>query len=118
MIKLWLDDERPCPEGFTHARTAVEAIRLMAEHDVEEADLDHDLGHCDACTGCQGYKSTCGCACHWTGYTVVLWMAASGTWPTKKPRVHSANPAGAANMRAVIERYFGRTLADVLTERR
>lgn len=109
-IRLWLDDKRPCPEGWVHAHTAEEAIRILGATQVDEASLDHDLGHCDNCTTCNGYKSACGCKCHWTGYSVTLYMASTGRWPAKKPTVHSANPAGAANMRAVIDRYFGARL--------
>jgi hypothetical protein len=40
------------------------------------------------------------------GYDLVKWMAEYDVWPKLKPRVHSANPAGAANMISTIERYW------------
>jgi hypothetical protein len=46
-MKLWIDDERPAPEGWIHARTLVEAlyyIYSMMDH-IECIALDHDLGH-------------------------------------------------------------------------
>jgi len=112
-VKLWLDDNRPCPlaadgeEGWTLAKTSREAIELLKIHDFEEASLDHDLGHCDACNQCGGYTSSaCGHDCHWTGYTVVIFMINSGRWPKTKPRVHSANPIGAGHMKDAIDRYY------------
>jgi hypothetical protein len=109
-VKLWLDDKRPAPEGWTHAHTAREAMRLLAREHVEEASLDHDLGHCDGCVGCKGYQSACGCECHQTGYSVALFMASTGRWPDKQPTCHSANPAGKANIESVIRRYFGKRI--------
>src|SRR5687767_10496793 len=76
-VKLWLDDERPAPPGWVRANTATEALRLLAEGDVEEVSLDHDLGIEE------------------TGYDVVLWIEEKVfTDPTYSPprmRVHSAN---------------------------
>jgi len=147
-VKLWLDDKRPCPDGWLHARTALEAMDILGDGEVAEADLDHDLGRCPQCSTCRGFKAVCGCgchwpeilamhhfrttslptdacqkcsacngyrsscrcSCHWTGYNLVLWMAARGLWPRKKPVVHSSYPGGAANMRAVIDLYFGKQL--------
>jgi hypothetical protein len=42
--RLWLDDLRPVPEGWTWVKTVGEAISLMESGDVTEASLDHDLG--------------------------------------------------------------------------
>jgi hypothetical protein len=45
MMKLWLDDVRPMPEGYDrHARTADEAIALLETGDVSHISFDHDLG--------------------------------------------------------------------------
>lgn len=107
MMKLWLDDVRLPPEGWVWCKTAVEAIEVLATGEVEEASLDHDLGCCEACTQCtglHGYSNGCIHNCHWTGYTVVKWMAENNVWP-ETIWVHSANPVGAANMQAVIDRY-------------
>lgn len=32
-MKLWVDDIRPCPDGYTHARSVNEAIRLLERQD-------------------------------------------------------------------------------------
>src|SRR3972149_2433857 len=87
-MKLYLDDERVEPEGWTRIKTVQEAKEFLLSGKVEELSLDHDLGTEE------------------TGYTLCLWMAETGNWPAKKPGIHSANPVGVANMRSVIERYF------------
>ena len=28
-MRIWLDDERPAPQGWVHAKTAAEAIHLL-----------------------------------------------------------------------------------------
>ncbi len=111
LLRLWVDDERPAPDGWARVTTAAEAIRILGAYEVHDMSLDHDLGHCEKCVGCKGYKSKCGCQCHWSGYSVALFMATTGRWPEKKPTCHSANPAGKANIEATIERYFGKQLA-------
>ena len=42
-IRLWVDDIRPAPEGWTLARTVTEAIRILDENVVEEISLDYDI---------------------------------------------------------------------------
>ena len=104
-MKLWLDDTRNPPDNtWTIARTADEAIALLREHCCTEASLDHDLGHCAACEGCNGYQSSCGCRCHLSGTFVVNWMASENVWPDTV-HVHSCNCVGAKNMVATLNRY-------------
>ena len=43
MIRLFVDDLRICPDGWTLARTNTEAIRLLATGHVEEISIDHDI---------------------------------------------------------------------------
>lgn len=90
-MHLWLDDCREAPEGWTHAKTVAEAIEHMKTGAVEMCSLDHDLGASDP-TGA-------------TGYDFVRYMAENNLWPKMKPTVHSQNPVGRENMRAMIERY-------------
>ena len=111
ILRLWVDDKRPAPEGWLHVKTAADAIAVLSTQEVHELAPDHDLGHCDDCTDCKGYKSKCGCRCHWSGYSVALFMATTGRWPEKKPTCHSSNPAGRANIESTIERYFGKQVA-------
>lgn len=42
-MKLFCDDLRRCPEGWTLARTNTEAIRLLASGFVIEISIDHDI---------------------------------------------------------------------------
>ena len=43
-MKLWLDDTRPEPSGWTRAKTALEAISLLKTGIIIEVSLDYDLG--------------------------------------------------------------------------
>ena len=115
IMKLWLDDMRPAPEGWTHVWTDAEARTFLEQGIVTDASLDHDLGACDICLAGMhpeewlekhNYKSMPHCEHFGTGYTLVCWMEETGHWPTNKPNVHSANPAGRAKMIAAIERHY------------
>lgn len=89
-MKVFLDDERPTPEGWVGVRWPEEAIELLQSGVVEELSLDHDLGD-DA---------------HGTGYDVVLWIeeavVTSGFRPPRI-RVHSANASARCKMLAGID---------------
>lgn len=51
-MRVWLDDERPMPDGYTvHVKTAQEAIDLLATGQVEKISLDNDLGEPQAGEG-------------------------------------------------------------------
>lgn len=89
-MRLWVDDVRPAPPGWVHARSVEEAQSLLATGEVEEASLDHDLGFEQA-----------------DGAALVRWMARTGHWPRQRPAVHSMSPQGRRAMLAVIERSFG-----------
>ncbi|GJH29263.1 MULTISPECIES: cyclic-phosphate processing receiver domain-containing protein [Caballeronia] len=86
-MKVFLDDERVTPQGWTRVYWPQEAIRLLETGTVEELSLDHDLG--DDSRG--------------TGYDVILWIeeavALRGFRPPKI-FVHSANSAARAKMEA------------------
>ena len=113
-MKLFLDDLRQCPPGWTLARNVREAQRLVEANPsaVVEMSLDHDMGifYCRACTfsDCGGepclndsYEPVCGCTCHvmeTTGFEFLQWIQEKGYWPATKPVVHSANPVGAKRM--------------------
>ena len=113
-MKLWLDDRRQAPAGWTRVFTVAEAQALLMTGQVEEASLDHDLGACDACMA--GLSTTEWLETHdydmptcehiGTGYTLCVWMADTGYWPAKMPVVHSLNLSGAERMRRLIEASF------------
>jgi hypothetical protein len=86
-MKVYLDDERATPDGWTRVYWPDEAIRLLETAAVEELSLDHDLGNDE----------------RGTGYDVILWIeeavALRGFRPPKI-YVHSANASARAKMAA------------------
>lgn len=100
IIKLWLDDVRPAPEGYIWVRTVYMAKELIEgrEEDsnytgdksilFELIDIDHDAGDFVGAGG---------------DYIRLLdWLEETGrNYPI---RIHSANPVGVANMRRIIQR--------------
>ena len=107
-MNLWLDDLRPAPPGWTHARTVAEATEFMTEGQVDDMSLDHDLGHVEDCPGCLADPHDPAMVRHIdaaNGKHFVLWMIEHNCWPKNKPTVHSMNPVGRETMLALIGRY-------------
>lgn len=89
-MKLWIDDLRPAPPGYTWIKTTNMAIdALFFCSDVELIDLDHDAGD---------YVKDGG------DYIEILnWMEKEGiNWVPI--HLHTMNPVGRQNMRAIIEK--------------
>jgi hypothetical protein len=114
MINVFMDDVRPCPEGWVVARTIADAMWLLLNEQVVHMSLDHDMGACKECRekglhvgDMQTPETTFmnWCPHDDDGSALVRWMIDSNHWPVYKPTVHSANPVGAARMRGMIERY-------------
>lgn len=82
-MKLWVDDERPAPEGFTQAWSSDEAVlHLLARWpEITEVSLDHDLGGED------------------TGFLVLNWMISENIWPSVLT-IHTSNPPARKRMLA------------------
>lgn len=113
---------RPAPAGWVHVKTVNAAQGVLRTERVRRASLDHDLGACDACMGGRsaeqwlvesGMTQMPNCQHFGTGYDLVCWMEETGCWPTEKPTVHSANPAGRARMLQAINREWERREAIV-----
>jgi len=88
-LKIYLDDERPTPDGWHTCRWPEEVIELLKAGGVTHLNLDHDLGD-DA---------------HGTGYDVVLWIeeqVATTDFQPPETLVHSANVSARAKMEAGI----------------
>jgi hypothetical protein len=88
-VKVYLDDLRTPPEGWTLVRWPDEAIALLAAGGVEELSLDHDLGDDE----------------RGTGYHVLLWIeeaVATRGFRPPRIRVHSANSSARGKMEAAI----------------
>ena len=96
-LKIYLDDERPTPEGYTHRCYGPEeviALLQQAEKDgdiVELISLDHDLGEFNR-------------EHNRTGYDVLTWLEEQvhtrGFIPPRTVAIHSANPSAKEKMRA------------------
>jgi hypothetical protein len=89
-MRIYLDDERTPPPGWTLVRWPDEVIALLQQNVVEEISLDHDLGDDE----------------RGTGYDVVLWIeraVATAGFVPPRIRVHSANSSARAKMEAGIE---------------
>ncbi|TWT66706.1 cyclic-phosphate processing receiver domain-containing protein [Allorhodopirellula solitaria] len=88
-MKIYLDDERTTPDGYTRVYWPAEAIELLTTGAVTEISLDHDLGGDN----------------RGTGYDVVLWIeeqvALHGFVPPAM-KVHSANVSARTKMESGI----------------
>jgi hypothetical protein len=90
-MKIYLDDERVTPAGWTTARWPEDAIALLETGQVTAISLDHDLGD----------------DLHGTGYDVLCWIeeavATRGFIPPRMT-IHSANPSARQKMELAIKR--------------
>lgn len=87
-MKLWIDDLRTPPQGWTWVKTSREALNLLETRaqDVTAISFDHDLGGDD------------------TTRPVALWLAEHGLFP-EEVYIHSANVVGKQWLLSLIERY-------------
>ena len=100
-MKLWIDDVRKPPDGYRACKTVNEAKRIIEDYelmskasngklyyDIELIDIDHDAGD---------YVNDGG------DYIKLLdWLEETGrNYPI---RIHSMNPVGVQNMRAIIKK--------------
>ena len=84
-MKVYLDDERETPQGWTRAYWPDEVVTLLKQGGVEEVSLDHDLGDDD----------------RGTGYDVILWIeeaVVTAGFVPPKIKVHSANSSARQKM--------------------
>lgn len=101
-MKIWVDDVREAPEGYIWCKSTNEALRTIRRCDIyngelEIVDLDHDAGD---------YVKEGG------DYIEVLKELERLSHSIKyqiqvsqiKFRLHSMNPVGVQNMRAIIQR--------------
>lgn len=102
MKRLYLDDARPTPQGYTlRANTTAEAIALLEEHrgEISAISFDHDLGHQPA----PGEREQ-------TGYMVLEWLerqvVESGYPPPATMVVHSSNASARPKMEAAIAQIY------------
>ena len=89
-MKVFLDDARETPPGWTRVYWPDEAIELLKTGEVEEISLDHDLGDDE----------------RGTGYDVVLWIEEAVITQGFKPpkmKVHTANVSARSKMEQGIQ---------------
>lgn len=101
---LYVDDERPLPDGYaeagwTVARTFHEAVTKLELIEFDEVSLDHDLGH----RSVYGHREM-------TGYDILNWlerrkMMDEGYTPPIV-HVHTANSEGRRKMDAIVKQRF------------
>lgn len=92
-MKVYLDDERETPQGWTRVFWPDEAINLLEAGGVDEISLDHDLGDDE----------------RGTGYDVVLWIEEAVATKGFRPpeiRVHSANSSARQKMELGIKNIY------------
>lgn len=87
-LHLWLDDQRPAPSGWTHARSVTEAINIInACGNFVAADLDHWLGDDQE-----------------TGLALLVWMHAATRWP-ESIEIHTTDPRAWERMRDFLRQH-------------
>lgn len=89
-MKVWLDDERPAPEGWIQITTAHEAIAALKTKKVTQISLDHDLGLTANGTGYE-------VACHIELASFMM------TLPRLVWTVHTQNPVGRVKITVALE---------------
>ena len=94
-IKVYLDDVRDTPDGWTCTYTVEQTIELLKTGNVVELSLDHDLGQ---------DKDGNDLA---DGYDVLVWLerevATNGFVPPSVIHIHSANSAAWPRMKSAIQ---------------
>lgn len=120
-MKLWLDDERPAPEGWYWVKTAAAAIACLLDQgddpithmsfDHDLADVHYDYWYIGNHPGGQSLpeevreEARRRARKEMTGYDVLLWMAERNVWPSEACYVHTANSAAQKKMVDTINRY-------------
>lgn len=117
MIKIWVDDEKPMPEGYTFpCKTVFDAIYRIGQSYLNQwkprgpqevlLDLDHD-----ASDEYQQYGGDYINILKWLASWMndpeeqdwLIGQEAAGDPVAIKVHFHSANPVGVKNMRAIVE---------------
>jgi hypothetical protein len=92
-MKVFLDDERPTPEGFVRTYSVEETTKLLLTRQVQFISLDNDLGSMDHNT---------------EGYNILNWLEQEvfndPTFPIPEMVVHSSNASRAMSMRQAIKK--------------
>lgn len=96
-MKLWIDDIREAPKGYLWCKSTRDALRkivLEYPNEIDFIDLDHDAGD---------YAKDGGDYIEVLKELERLSRRHKMDFSQVKFRLHSANPVGVQNMRAIIE---------------
>ncbi len=95
-MKVYLDDERKTPEGWTRVYWPAKAIELLKTGEVTEISLDHDLA--DKFMAEQEKRNEI------TGYDVIVWMEEQAfndaSFSPPEIHIHTDNPSARKKMLA------------------
>lgn len=97
-MKVYLDDERPTPEGWVRTFSAQTTIWLLETGQVTELSLDHDLG--------AGIDEAPGYEPFGNGYDVLVWLeeqVMTHGFVPPKIHLHTANTAARLRMEQAVE---------------
>jgi len=101
-IKLYVDDLREAPKGWTLVTTVTQAIRVIFWYgaDIKEISLDHDISH-QVKVGELARPYPCG----ETFQAVAYFIKTFYTLDEHKPdiTIHTANPVGAEALEGILE---------------
>jgi hypothetical protein len=94
-MKLYVDDVRPIPDGWTGARTVEEAVRILESDSVEELSLDYMIGDSPE-----------------NNFSPVARFVVTLP-PEKRPRLvrlHTSSPSGARVLESILRGHVGEIL--------
>jgi len=101
-MKIYLDDERPTPEGWVGCRWPSEVIRMLQRPDlypITDISLDHDLG--DTYFAIREKRNEI------TGYDVLLYIEEQVMkevmWSIPNIQIHTANSSARLKMVACLK---------------
>src|SRR3990167_10858119 len=106
-MKLWVDDIRTEPEGWTGAHSVTEAIRILDTMEVEEVSIDHDISmKVSVGTLAAGYGAARPFVSNETYEPVARFIARAYAGKPLAVRIHTANLGAAARMQIILAEFL------------
>lgn len=103
-LRLWVDDERPAPPGWTWAKDYTSALLYLAGKKLTAISLDHDLGEKDLISLKNPHNPEEEAVPRpATGYDIATYLVENSLSPDIL-NVHSMNPVGAKAMQQLLQR--------------
>ena len=103
-MKLWIDDIRPAPEGYKWCKTVSKAKSIITKFENENKQIQESFGFDPIPLEVIDIDHDAGDYAKYGGDYIKLldWLEETGcNYPI---RIHSQNPVGVQNMRAIIQR--------------